>query len=101
MIRLADKVLDYKEARAEALARYQAELKRIDGMMLRTSQVAKRFKVTRQSVYRWVEAGLLNAYDGGDHGLLFDPEDVSEFVRPRHRAAMMRKPIGRDMPVEF
>jgi hypothetical protein len=87
MIRLADKLIDYREAREAAYQRYQAELRRIDQMMLRTSQVAKHFGVTRQSVYRWVEAGILNSYDGGDLGLLFDPEDVATFQRPAGRWA--------------
>jgi excisionase family DNA binding protein len=87
MIRLTDNLIDYKEAREAAYQRYQAELRQIDQMMLRTSQVAKYFGVTRQSVYRWVEAGILNSYDGGDLGLLFDPEDVAAFQRPAGRWA--------------
>lgn len=87
MIRLADKLFDYKEAREAAHQRYLAELRRIDRMMLRTSQVAKHFGVTRQSVYRWVKSGILNSYDGGDLGLLFDPEDVAAFQRPVGRWA--------------
>jgi excisionase family DNA binding protein len=85
MIRLADKVIDYREAREVAYKRYRAELRAIDRMMMRTAQVAKHFGVTRQTVYRWVESGKLNSYDGGELGMLFDPDDVWEFQRPEGR----------------
>lgn len=97
MIRLADKLIDYREAREAAYKRYQAELLEIDRMMMRTSQVAKAFGVTRQTVYRWVESGRLNSYDGGDLGLLFDPEDVQAFERPAGRCSDRKS--SRQLPV--
>lgn len=65
----------------------------LDRSLMRTKDVAAKFNVTRQSVMRWIDKGLLEPVaELPDAGYLFDPSDVAQFTpplrgNPRHRNA--------------
>lgn len=82
MIRSNSRIAQNVRARQEIIRRHEAELQEIDRRIMRTKEVAERFGVTRQSVYRWANAGLLDSFDGGELGMLFDAEEVQNFVPP-------------------
>jgi len=92
VIRSNSRIAQNIRARQEILRRHEAELQQIDRLLMRTKEVAELFGVTRQTVYRWANAGLLDSFDGGELGLLFDAEEVKSFVPPMavqraHRSA--------------
>jgi hypothetical protein len=63
----------------------------LEHSLMRTKDVAARFKVTRQSVMRWIDKGLLEPVANlPESGYLFDPKAVETFTppprgNPKHR----------------
>ena len=65
------------------IEQYNRAKKELEENTLTTKDVAERFNTTRQSVYRWVQAGLLKAHEGPPEiGQVFDPQEVAKFVPP-------------------
>jgi len=65
------------------IEQYNRAKKALEENTLTTKDVAERFNTTRQSVYRWVQAGLLKAHEGPPEiGQVFDPQEVAKFVPP-------------------
>jgi hypothetical protein len=95
-----NRVAMYLAARDEARKRYEAELRRIDRtLLLRTAQVARMFRVTRQTVYRWCDAGLIRYFDGGAMGRLFDPDEIGQFTPPSvSNPKRRRRPVASGKP---
>lgn len=63
----------------------------LEHSLMRTKDVAARFNVTRQSVMRWIDKGLLQPVANlPESGYLFDPDAVNRFTppprgNPKHR----------------
>jgi transposase-like protein len=65
------------------IEQYERAKRELAENTLTTKDVAEKFGTTRQSVYRWVQAGLLTAHEGPPEiGQVFDPAEVERFVPP-------------------
>ncbi len=61
------------------------------GDLLNIAQVCQKLHVSRNTVYRLIEKGLLNAIRI-EHSLRFREADVDAFIESRQTAARRRKP---------
>lgn len=55
------------------------------------SEVARKLRVSPSTVWRWIEAGALRAYQVGPRSIRVKREDVASIIKPIRRATTARE----------